>query len=496
MDASPFIGRKRELDLLQHLWEAERPELLILYGRRRIGKTRLLTHWIGISQARTLYWVAEPTSAFDQLRSFSQALYNFANPDLPAPDNFSYASWAQAFQQLASLAQSSRLAVFIDEFTYLLAAEPGLAGILQNTWDHLFKEVNLFLVISGSHIGMMERHLLSYQAPLYGRATALLKLQPLPFSETRHFFSRYHPDERVAVYAMLGGVPAYWERFDPKLSVDGNIRRQFLTSNALLQDEPRLLLQDFVAEAHNYVAILRALAHGNRTPKEIAGFTGLDDKHVPAYLARLVETGFIERRVPVTAASASRAGRHTITDPYLRFYFRFLAHRQTQLAMGTQDQALEEIKRHLLDFIGAYTWEELCREWVLRASARGVLPFLPDQVGSSWNKQVQVDVVGINSMEKTIMLGECKWSPQVAGRSVLRELVEKTAAAIPGQGQWSVYYLGFARSGWTLEAHQYAAELAQSDLAQAGPHHVNWHGVGMQLLDLGQVDNNLAEWTP
>ena len=491
MDNTPFVGRQRELELLRQLWESERPELLILYGRRRVGKTRLLTHWIETSQARVLYWVAEPTSTFDQLRSFSQAVYNFANPGLPAPDNFSYASWAQAFQQLASLAQSSRLAVFIDEFTYLLAAETGLAGILQNTWDHLFKQTNLFLAISGSHIGMMERQLLSYQAPLYGRATALLKLLPLPFAVTRAFFPRYRPDERVAVYAMLGGIPAYWERFDPKLSVDGNIRRQFLTSNALLQDEPRLLLQDFVAEAHNYVAILRAIAHDNRTPKEIAGYTGLDDKHVPAYLLRLVETGFVERRVPVTAGSTSRAGRHYITDPYLRFYFRFLAHRQTQLAIGVQDQSLEEIKRHLLDFIGTHTWEELCREWVYHASAMGKLPFLPDQVGSAWNKQVQVDVVGINSMEKTLLMGECKWSPQVMGGSVLRELVEKTAALVPKEGQWSVYYIGFARSSWTPEAHQYSAKSAQPSTPNA-----NWQVVGVQLLDLEQVDKDLAEWTP
>jgi len=489
METTPFIGRKRESELLQQLWESSRPELLILYGRRRVGKTRLLTHWIETSQVRALYWVAEPTSAFDQLRSFSQALYNFANPGLPAPDDFSYASWAQAFQQMAALAQSERLVVFIDEFTYLLAAESGLAGILQNTWDHLFKQSNLFLVISGSHIGMMERHLLSYQAPLYGRATALLKLLPLPFAETRHFFPRYRPDERVAVYAMMGGIPAYWERFNPQISVDNNIRRQFLTSNALLQDEPRLLLQDFITDAHNYVAILRAIAYGKRTPKEIAGYTGLEEKHVPAFLARLVDTGFVERRVSVTASPAARSGRHAITDPYLRFYFRFLARRQAQLALGIQEQALEEIKRHLLDFIGTYTWEELCREWLLRSTAMGKLPFLPDQVGSAWSKQAQVDVVGINSMEKTLLLGECKWSPQVMGCPVLSELVEKTAAILPHPEQWRIYYLGFARSGWTAEARQYSAEITRHQDAA-------WQVAGMQLLDLEQVDHDLAEWTP
>jgi len=490
MDQSPFIGRNLELELLQQKWQSPKPELLILYGQRRVGKTRLLTHWLATSRVRALYWVAEPTSALDQLRSFSQAIYNFANPGLPAPDDFSYASWAQALQQVARLAENERLAMIIDEFTYLLATDVGLAGLLQNTWDHLFKQTNLFLIISGSHIGMMERHLLSYQAPLFGRATALLKLLPLPFADTRKFFPKYRPDERVAVYAMLGGVPAYWERFDPRASIDQNIRSQFLQGNNLMQDEPRLLLQDFVSDAHNYVAILRAIAHGYRTPKEISGYTGLDDKHVPAYLARLIDTGFVERRIPVTANPSSRSGRHVITDPFLRFYFRFLTRHQMQLALGVQEQALEEIKRHLLDFIGTHTWEELCQEWTLRAGAQGAIPFMPDQVGSFWNRQTQLDVVGINSMEKTLLLGECKWGQHAVGRSVLNELVEKTAAVIPTQGRWQVYYLGFARSGWTTEAYQFAVQVGNAKQEGA-----NWQVVGMRLLDLDQLDYDLAEWT-
>jgi len=341
----------------------------------------------------------------------------------------------------------------------------------------------------------MERHLLAYQAPLYGQATALLKLLPMPFAYTRQFFPKYRADERVAVYSMLGGIPAYWERFLPTLSVDQNIRAQFLETNNLLQDEPRLLLQDFVSEAHNYVAILRALANGKRTPKEIAGDTGLDDKHVPAYLTKLIETGFVERRTPVTGPPVTRTGRYFITDPFLRFYFRFLSKRQSQLALGMQEMALAEIKRHLLDFIGPTgsfsdpIWEELCQEWVLRPEARNKLPVSPDHVGSTWTKKAQVDVVGVNRMQKTLMLGECKWSPQVIGRSVLQELVEKTAEIVPTEGNWKVYYVGFARAGWTVEAQQYALSLAGQGLKGD-----NWRALGIRLLDLKQVDQDLAEW--
>jgi AAA+ ATPase superfamily predicted ATPase len=220
---------------------------------------------------------------------------------------FTYATWEQAFRELGQLAKEERLLVVMDEFTYILEGEPAIAGILQNLWDHVLKHANILFCLSGSHVGMMQRHLLSYQAPLYGRATALLRLLPLPFGLTQQYFPKYRPHERVAVYAMTGGVPAYWEIFNPNLSLDENIRQQFLAPNRLLYDEPRLLLQDFLTDTHNYVAIMRALAYAHRTPKEIAKFTGLRETHVPAYLSKLIETGFVERRIPVTAAPHSRS---------------------------------------------------------------------------------------------------------------------------------------------------------------------------------------------
>jgi AAA+ ATPase superfamily predicted ATPase len=488
--ASIFVGRERELKLLDDLWARQDAQFLILYGRRRVGKTRLLTHWMHHSGARALYWVAEPTSAHVQLRSFSQAVYNFANPQAPAPLDFSYANWDQAWQQLAALASTQRLAFFLDEFTYLLQSDPSLAGKLQNLWDHLLSQRNLLLVISGSHLGMMKRELLSYQAPLYGRATAQLALQPMPFSALRRLFPHYTPAERVTLYAMFGGIPAYWERIDPGLSISQNIRAQLLTPNNLMQAEPLLLLQDFISEPQNYIAILGAIANDARTPKEIADLTGLSNIHVPKYLSVLAEAGFVERRIPVNEHEPSRSGRHHITDPYLRFYYRFLASRQGQLALGVQDQSLAEINRHLVDFIGTHTWEEICREWLLRSSASGGLPFLPDRVGSAWNKQAQVDVAGINWMEKTLFLGECKWSPEAMERKMLVDLVEKAGRIVPKNGQWQVYFLGFARSGWNSAARRYANTLA-TEL----PHGENWHALGLRLLSLPEVEEDLWRWT-
>jgi len=335
-----------------------------------------------------------------------------------------------------------------------------------------------------------QRHALSYQAPLYGRATAQLRLRPLPFGVTKAYFPGYTADERVAIYALWGGIPAYWERLNPALTLSDNIRTELLTANNLMQAEPRLLLQDFLSDPHNYVGVLCAIANNARTQKEIATFSGLAQSHISQYLRVLQNAGFVEQRIPVTQGERSRLGRYHMIDPYLRFYYRFLANRQAQLALGLQEQTLEEIKRHLRDFIGTHTWEELCREWLLRASANGTLPVLVDQVGSVWTRAAQVDVVGINSMEKVLVLGECKWGTQPIGHSVLAGLLDKTGEVVPSQGNWQVYYLVFARDGWTKQSLALAQELTATKATGR-----NWRVIGIKLLDLSQVDADLSAWT-
>lgn len=463
--------------------------MLVVYGRRRVGKTRLLTHWLQTEPIpNALYWVAQPSSATAQLRQFSQALYQFENPEGVPLTDFSYQSWEQALEQVARLAETKRFTLIIDEFTYLLARKPELAGLFQNIWDHQLQQCNLTLILSGSHLGMMKKHVLSYHAPLYGRASAQLHVQPLPFGVTTLYFPNYDAAERVAIYAMFGGIPAYWERLDKALSISENIRQQLLTPNNLMQAEPRLLLQDFVREPDNYIALFNAIANGYRTQKEMMAYTGLAQGHVSSYLSVLEAAGFIERRVPVTAGPKSRQSRYHITDPYLRFYYRFLSSRQTQLALGVQEPALTEVKRHLLDFIGTHTWEELCREWVLRAGAVGKLPFLVDRVGSYWDKTVQVDVVGINKMEKTLIIGECKWSPKRIEIDVIKTLRQKTSAVVPRQGQWQVVYVGMARGGWSVAA-TVAADSGAGDIDGD-----NWQSLQTILVDLEEIDRDLLVW--
>ena len=484
-----FVARSQELERLDRYHQRDRAELLIMFGRRRVGKTRLLTHWITDRKIEhALYWVAQPTSAADQLRRFSQAIYRFANPDSPDLATFTFESWDQALEQVAALAEDKRFTLIIDEFTYLLGRTPELAAVFQNVWDHLLQQRNILLILCGSHLGMMRKQVLAYQSPLYGRASAQFHLQPLPFGVTAAYFPNYSAAERIAIYAIFGGIPAYWRRIDPERSISENIRDELLVPDNLMQAEPRLLLQDFVREPDNYIAMLNAIANGYRTQKEIMRFSGLAQGHVSSYLALLEDSSFVARRTPVTAGPRSRLGRYHITDPYLRFYYRFLSPYLTQLALGVDAPVLNLIKRHLLDFIGTHTWEEVCREWVLRAGARGKLPFTPDKVGSYWDKSTQIDVMGINRIDKTIILGECKWSPKGAGTAVMEKLVEKTGAAVPKDSHWRVLHIGFARGGWSDGAISWSASAA-------GAQGRNWEVAGPMLIDLETVDSDLREWS-
>jgi len=232
-----FVDRETELASLNALLERRKAQFLVVYGRRRVGKTTLLIEWAKRSGLPYLYWVAARESSPLLLRTFSQTVYKHSHPDQVVDPLFSYPSWETAMQEVANLAEAQQLILIVDEFPYLTEANPAIPSILQNSWDHLLKESQIVLVLAGSQIGMMV-DMLSYRAPLYGRATAQLGLKPLPFRAISQFFPRYSAEQCVAVYAILGGIPAYLERFDDAVSIGVNVREQILSITSIFQHEP------------------------------------------------------------------------------------------------------------------------------------------------------------------------------------------------------------------------------------------------------------------
>ena len=488
-----FIGRDNELEILDDLFSwKDKGHMVAISGRRRIGKTALIEEWIKKrNPSRVFYWYARVGTAQDQLARFSRALYEFQT-GTPAPAVFTYPNWDAALETIGGLAaHDERLVVIIDEFTYLIASDSGVASDFQKVWDLNLKNKNILLIISGSYMGMMHDYVLSPKAPLYQRAQRVIQLQPLTFGHTKEYFKKYNPDERMFIYAVFGGVPGFWERINQDRTPEENLIDLLLTSNSPMHGEPRLLLHDHVTAPSTYVSILRAIAEGNRRSSEVAAVTGMAATSLPPYIQKLESIGLIERRRSLAAGPKTKMRRYYVSDPFLRFYFRFVENRIPQFRLGENKQALAEINKHMVDFIGANTWEEVCREWTLRAGTRKIIPVLADEVGEAWKqKEVQIDVYGPNPMNNSLVLGECKWTNKPIGQGALVKLIENQADKIvPKNRNWEVFFIGFSRSGWTQTARDYAKEVGKKGYGGK-----KWNLIGTRLLSLDEVDEDLARF--
>ena len=365
-----LVDRERELDELNALLTTSAARLVAVTGRRRLGKTTLLLHWAKTSGHPYLYWVASHFPSNVLLGQFSQLVWQHGNAGKRAPRTFSYEDWFQALEELAGTCQGEkRHIVILDEFPYAVASEPGLPSALQNAWDHHLHFSNVVVVLCGSHVGMMEQ-LMDAHAPLYGRMAGPLQVRPLPFAAMAAFFPRYNAEQRVAVYAMLGGVPAYLEQFSDDLSLSANVRQHLFHETGLFRTDPDYLIGEQVRDLSNYQAVLSAIAGGARRPAEIALAAALPHRSAAdPYLARLVEMDYVRRELPVTVKPAkrpsSRLSRYVLTDHYLRFYFRFVRPHLNLLAQQLHDQVWDRISEQLRAFIGMTAFEELCRAWVL-----------------------------------------------------------------------------------------------------------------------------------
>lgn len=473
-----FVDRHNELAFLNSLLTRERPgpaQLVLLYGRRRVGKTELLLHWAKNSGVDFTYWAAERESPNMQRNRFFARLLNVPEESAPV-----HRSWSDLWKATANLLGEKRHILIIDELPYAAESDSAMLSALQHAWDQYFQHSNLIIVVCGSHVRVMET-LLSRQSPLFGRMTAQWHLEPLPFSSLREFFPSWNADERVAAYAIVGGIPAYLKWFNPNLSLVENIRNVVLAPGSMFLAEPAFLLYDEVRELKNYLAVLKAIGAGNHALGEIGKHAFLPSTAVNAYLSTLQELRLVERRLPATVRPGkrgkSRAGHYHMSDPYFRFYFYFLAPFQENPLINT-DQIIERIQQNLRAFVGSTAFEELCRQWVIVEGRAGNLPFVPSVVGSHWSRRVQVDVVAVDWNNKKILLGECKWGGDKIGRQVVRDLTEEktrlTLLDLPDMGEgWQVYFALFGRQGFT--------DAAQNEIQESG---------GL-CVDLGELDKVL-----
>ncbi len=464
-----FIGRKRELQALEHFYDTPEAGLMILFGRRRVGKTSLLTHFMESRQlSGGFYWMATTHNAAYQLRDFSQAIFHYDPRFSSAPSaDFTFPDWESAFGQMAdAVAQfSTPQLVVLDEFTYLVHNDSAITSLLQKLWDHrLSKIANLRLVLTGSLVGMMEREVISYQAPLYGRATSLLRLRPLPYAALLALFPDRPADERVAIYAATGGVPAYLNLFTRTETFASALRRECLIPGSIMLGDPAVILHEQLKEPQSYESILSAIANGNHQWNDIAKMAGIPETSLSHYLRILNELEITERRDPIFARADNKKGQYYLRDHFMQFYYRFLVPHLSKIDRGYVDVAVEQISQDLRSFIGGAVFEELCREWTLAAGLTGQLSFEPEVVGSYWQQShgqgVQLDVVAGNQRLKKLLIGEAKWGKNSVSRMVLTDLLRRSQCMPQVTEGWQVQYILFSREGFTEAALQMGRELS------------------------------------
>lgn len=448
-----FIDRQNELSFLNRLLTRKQPgpaQLALLYGRRRVGKTELLKQWAQQSGVNFTYWAADKEPAILQRRSFMSTMLGMPEEQAPTFDSWP-ALWRWLAPQLAD--NSSRRILILDELSYASAADPALLSALQHAWDHHLKESNLILILCGSQITTMEA-IMQHQSPLFGRFTGQWHLQPMPFSSLVEFFPTWSAEERVALYAIVGGIPAYLRWLDSDISLVQNIRQVILEPGNMFLAEPELMLHDELRDLSTYQAILRAISKGHHTLKAISNDCLIGSSGLTSHLAKLQALRVVERRLPVTLTTAqqrtSKQGRYHLSEPFFRFYFRFLLPHLSSLMSAEETTA--HIRSELRSFVGL-SFEKLAQQWTVKQARANQLSFAPQAVGSHWSRKVQVDVVALNHETQEILLGECKWGGSKVNRQIVRELIERKGPLVRqtlrNGDNWSFHYAVFARSGFT-----------------------------------------------
>jgi len=445
-----FVNRVSELSLLEKYHASNQAELFVLYGRRRVGKTELLTHFC--EGKRAIFFVADQVSE-SVLRAGLSAVINatlFGQDQVGAV----YATWDDLFNTLARQSQSERLILVLDEFPYMVAAYPPLTSILQRFWDQVLKNTRIMLILCGSYIGMMEETVLGYRAPLYGRRTAQYLLEPLEFFDAQLFFEKYKPDDRLRTYAVYGGTPAYLHTIRPGQTLETNILNGILERGSLLYDEVRFLLQQELREPRNYYAVLQAIAAGNTRPNEIKQAAGLDS--ITAYLETLQQLHLVERCVPVTETQPhkSRRGIYRLKDNFLRFWFRFILPNWSQLERGAKSVVWENAIAPELDHFSAPIFEQVCQQYFWRQGLAGGLLFIPEKVGSWWQANQEIDLVLMGA--GNVMLVECKWASRPVGTDIFQELEGKASAVMHEIRGEKITYALCSRSGFTKQLDELA----------------------------------------
>lgn len=453
-----FIGRERELKALNKLYDSNKFEFAVIYGRRRIGKTELIKQFLGDKKA--IYFMGIESNAKLNLENFSKSILEF-NTGIRADTSFS--NFQAALEYVFQLAENERIILAIDEYPYVARSSKSLASTLQLLIDKYKDTSKLMLILCGSSMSYMEDHVLSYKAPLYGRRTAQIKLLPFDFEETCRYLANMSGEDKALIYGAVGGTPQYLLQVSDKLSVEENIKNTYLNPISFLYEEPINLLKQEVREPAIYTAIITAIATGASRMADISTKVGEDTSVCTTYIKNLISLGIVQKETPY-GEKASRKTIYSIEDNMFRFWYRFVLENNSIIARGADDLAYKRIEPYFTDYMGK-VFEDISAQYLWKLLVTGKSPIEFTSLGRWWGNdprtrsQTEIDIMGEQD-KNSALFAECKWTNEKIDLGVLETLVQRSELF----AYKNVHLFLFAKSGFTKGCIDKAAELGNVSL--------------------------------
>jgi uncharacterized protein len=411
-----FVNRKAELEALNSLRNKKKAALVLLYGRRRVGKTRLVQEFL--KNKPSLYFYVPNAEEKTILAEFSHVV------ESEFFEGFNFSNFSSFMEYIVKKSGNGAV-VAIDEFQRLINID-GAMSLIQKYWDEKLSVSRSFLIFSGSSIGAIRRVALSGNAPLYGRRTATLKVEPLKYIDLFSWFKKYSAEELVKIYGSFGGTPAYLEHVDENLSVENNIVEKILSKRSALYDEPEMLLMEEIRAPQRYMDILTAIASGKNTLSEIADTTGLSRENTTTYLKTLEILNLIERIRPVTEQEAKK-GLYHMKDHFFNFWFKFIRPNRRQIELELEASVWKSVEDEFNRYLG-YVFEDVCSEVLVEMAKINRLPIRVDRIGKWWWKETEIDLLGLETKSRRALAVEVKWTDlsYLEAKRLLSELAAKT----------------------------------------------------------------------
>ncbi len=418
-----FVGREAELEELERAYSSDEFEMVVVYGRRRVGKTTLLAHF---SQGKpALFFTAQQQSPMNNLADFASAIADFFG--LPADIRFS--TWKSALEFLAERAKDEPFLLVFDEFPYAAMNDESLVSSLQIVIDHAFSNTKLCLILCGSDQGFMESEVLGKKSPLHGRRTSQIRVRPFGYVDAAKMVLSVNHLDAFRYYACIGGSPYYLSRIDETVSFEENIARLFFDSAGFLYEESLMLLRQELREPALYNSILRAIGSGANKQNEIADRAGIEAKAVNKYLRTLIRLDIVERVVPFGEdPERSRRGLYRLSDACYDFWYTFVMPVVGDIEEGMGRIVAENLPGEILATYLGKRFERVCLEWMRMQSMQGKLPIKASAFGRWWgtnpasHEQDDIDVVAADRFARTAILGECKWRNSFDESAALEKL--------------------------------------------------------------------------